>query len=246
MNTKLLCPLIITACLGGNCQAAMLAVEAGMMDWQSKASDYFGEAKDNNPFITLKGAVGNDYGDIYGHVKWEDPDDGAYYGTEINVIGQINLGETDWNLYGQVFDKSKPSWGETNTMLGLSWDKSYGDTYLQVALAGHFVDATYKSFDANFEGGFNGGYVYLLASHQLNLFQQYFKLTWWQEHFFDREDDYLVLSGDGKDFGFNGAVSVNWSFTKNLSFILSYRYAENNLGKQGYHDAIFYSLQYQL
>lgn len=92
MNKKLIYPLIISACLSGTCQAAMLAVEAGMMDWQSKASGYFGEAKDNNPFITLKGAVANDYGDIYGQVKWEDPDDGAYYGTEINVIGQINLG----------------------------------------------------------------------------------------------------------------------------------------------------------
>ncbi len=246
MKNKILCSLVMSACFAAPSQAAMLAVEAGVMDWQSKASDYFGEAKDNNPFIKIKGATGNAFGDIYAHVTFEDPDDSAMYGTEINLIGQINLGDTDWNLYGQVFDKSKPMWGETNTLLGISWDKDIGDTYFQVALAGHMVDATYKSFDADFEGGFNGGYVYLMASKNINLFEQDFKLTWWQEHYFGRDDDYLALSGDEKDFGLNGQLNINWSFTQNMSFNLSYRYSENNLGKQGYHDAIFYSLQYKL
>ncbi len=54
MNKKLMYPLIISACLSGTCQAAMLAVEAGMMDWQSKASDYFGEAKTITPLSPLK------------------------------------------------------------------------------------------------------------------------------------------------------------------------------------------------
>lgn len=246
MKKILSCLLLFPALFSASSQSAMLAVEAGVMDWQSKASDYFGEAKDNNPFVKVKGFTANEYGDLYGHVTFEDPDDNAMYGTEINLIGQINLGDSDWNLYGQVFDKSKPKWGETNTLLGISWDKDIDDYYLQVALAGHYVDATYQAFDKDFEGGFNGGYFYVMLSKNLNVFDQNFKLSWWQEHYFARDDEYLIMAGDGKDFGFNGQFSVNWSFTENLSLNLSYRYAENNLGKQGYQDAIFYSVQYKL
>ncbi|QYJ78740.1 outer membrane protein OmpK [Shewanella acanthi] len=246
MKKILFCSLLFPVFISVPAQSAMLAVEAGVMDWQSKASDYFGEAKDNNPFLKLKGFTANEYGDLYGHVTLEDPDNSSMYGTEINLVGQINIGDSDWNLYGQVFDKSKPKWGETNTLLGISWDKNIANTYFQVALAGHIVDATYQIFDKDFDGGFNGGYVYLMASRDVSVFDQNLTLTWWQEHYFARNDDYLILSGDEKDFGFNGQFNINWALSESTSINLSYRYSENNLGKQGYHDAIFYSFQYKL
>ncbi|ABV89336.1 hypothetical protein [Shewanella pealeana] len=247
MNKKLqsgIAALALSISFSSN--AAMLAVETGLMDWRSSASDYFGESKNNNPYIKMIGAHGTALGDIYGHVTLENFDNTDIYGTEINLVGQINIGETDFNLYGQVFDKSMPVWGETNTLLGLSWDKNYDNTYVQLAFAAHIVNATYKAFDSNFdEQGFNGGYAYLNISHDLSLFDQDFKFVWWQEFYFGRNEQYLELAGDMEDFGFNGQLRANWIINNNWSVGVSYRYAENNLGKKGYHDAFFYSVQYK-
>lgn len=247
MNKKILSGIAaLSVCIPLTSNAAMLSVEAGLMDWRNSASNYFGEAKNDNPYIKMIGAYGTDFGDIYTHVSLENIDDTDFFGTEINLVGQINLSDTDFNLYGQVFDKSMPVWGETNTLLGFSWDKSYDDTYVQLALAAHIVNATYKAFDSNFdEQGFNGGYVYLNISQDLNIFNQNFKFIWWQEFYFGRNEHYLALAGDMEDFGFNGQLRANWIINNNWSTAISYRYAENNLGKKGYHDAFFYSVQYK-
>ncbi|MBV7317459.1 outer membrane protein OmpK [Shewanella sp. NIFS-20-20] len=225
--------------------AAMLAIETGVMNWNSNATETFGEFKDANSFVSIKGATGSEFGDIYGHVKLENFDNSNLLGSEINLVGQINLADTDFNLYGQVFDKSMPNWGETNTLLGLSWDKSYDSTYVQLALAAHVVNATYKAFDKSFdEQGFNGGYAYINFSHSTSVMGQDFSFIWWQEVFFGRNDFYLQLAGDVEDVGFNGQFIAKWHANTHWSAAVSYRYAENNMGKKGYHDGIFYSVQY--
>ncbi|QIZ78138.1 hypothetical protein [Ferrimonas lipolytica] len=225
--------------------AAMLAVEAGVMDWGSKAENYFGDAKSSNPFIKIKAATGSEFGDIYGHFVLEDFDDSDLMGSEINVIGQINMGQTDFNWYGQIFSKTKPNWSETNTLLGFSHDKTWDNgIYTQVAVAGHIVTSDYQhfGFDVN---GFNGGYAYFGIDKTFAIADSALKLLWWQEHYFGRDDDYLIVAGDGEDHGFNGKLEARYFIgDTGLSAALAYRYAENNMGKQGYHDAIFYSMQY--
>ncbi|MCL1038378.1 hypothetical protein L2750_14690 [Shewanella submarina] len=226
--------------------AAMLAIETGIMDWNNNATEHFGKAKDSNLYAKMIGAYGTEFGDLYGHVTLENIDNMDLYGTEINLVGQINLGESDFNLYGQVFDKSMPAWGETNTLLGFSWDKNFDKTYVQVALAAHLVNATYKAFDNSFdEQGFNGGYAYLNLTRDVSLLEQNFKVIWWHEVYFGRNEHYLQLAGDMDKTGFNGQFITKWLINNNWSVNLSYRYAENNMGKKGYHDAIFYSLQYK-
>lgn len=229
---------------------AMLAVEVGIMDWSSSAEDYFGQGKSENEFITIKGATGNAFGDIYAHVKLEDFTHSNMLGSEINIVGQINIADSDFNWYGQVFNKQKPVWSETNTLLGLSFDKSWSNAWhTQVAVAAHIVTSDYHQFSkpdgTQFEtNGFNGGYVWLSTNRSFNAFNQDFTFGWWQEHFFGRGEDYLAVSGDTEDFGFNGQLTLRWHVTDNTSGALQYRYAENNLGKEGFHDAIFYSMQY--
>jgi len=226
-------------------QAGMLAVEAGVMDWSQQAEDYFGEGKSENSFIQMKGATGSAFGDLYAHVKLEDIEDSEAMGSEINIIGQINMGDSDFNWYGQVFNKQKPVWSETNTTLGVSWDKQFDNgLYAQLALAGHIVTADYKHFNSDFKGGFNGGYFIYTLMKDFDIGEQNFSFVWWQEHFFGRDDLYLKLSGDGKDFGFNGSAILRWHFHEQISAALTYRYAENNMGKDGFHDGVFYSLQY--
>ncbi len=226
-------------------QAGMLAIEAGLMDWGSRAETHFGEGKSENEFITIKGATGSAFGDVYAHVKLEDFTDTDLLGSEINLVGQINMGDSDWNWYGQVFNKQKPVWSETNTTLGISHDKTWDSGwYTQVALAGHIVTSDYAhfGFDAN---GFNGGYVWLMTSKTFDIKGHALTLGWWQEHFFARDDQYLIVSGDIEDHGFNGQLTLRYHIANTgLSAALQYRYAQNNLGKEGYHDGVFYSLQY--
>ncbi|TKB55421.1 nucleoside-specific channel-forming Tsx family protein [Ferrimonas aestuarii] len=231
--------------MSASTQAGMLAVEAGVMDWGSNAEQHFGEGKSENSFVKIKGATGNAFGDIYAHLQLEDIEDSEMIGSEINLIGQINIGDSDWNWYGQVFNKQKPVWSETNTLLGISWDKSFDNgLYAQVAFGGHVVTADYKHFDSDFKGGFNGGYNYLALIKPFELWGQSFTAIWWQEHYFGRDDLYLELSGDGSDFGFNGSAILQWHLGEQLSANLTYKYADNNLGKQGFHDGLFYALQY--
>ncbi|WP_252009200.1 outer membrane protein OmpK [Ferrimonas sp. SCSIO 43195] len=243
LNATLVAATMACACLPAH--AGMLAVEAGLMDWGSQAEDHFGKGKSENSFIKIKGATGNAFGDLYAHVQLEDVEDSEMIGSEINIVGQINIGQSDFNWYGQVFNKQKPVWSETNTLLGLSWDKTYdNDLYAQLAVAGHIVTADYKHFDGDFEGGFNGGYVIYTLSKGFSLGEHAFSMVWWQEHYFGRDDLYLSLSGDGEDFGLNGSAILRWHATDSLSASLTYKYANNNLGKEGFHDGLFYGLQY--
>ncbi|WOT06173.1 hypothetical protein [Shewanella youngdeokensis] len=224
--------------------AAMLAVEAGLMDWSDTSEAYFGESKSENEYIAIKGATGNAFGDVFAMVKLEDVTDSDLMGSEINIIGQINIGDSDFNWYGQVFNKTKPVWTETNTTLGFSHDKTWDNgLYTQVAVAAHIVTSDYAHFGFN-ANGFNGGYVYLGASKSFSALNQDFTVDWWQEHFFGRDDDYLIVSGDTEDFGFNGRATLRWHIGNGMSAAVSYRYAQNNLGKEGWHNAMFYSMQY--
>ncbi|WP_237524139.1 hypothetical protein [Shewanella sp. KX20019] len=230
--------------------ASMLAIETGIMDWSDSTEAYFGEGKSENEFVTIKGATGSAFGDVYAHIKLEDFTDSDMIGSEINIIGQINIGDSDFNWYGQVFSKQKPVWSETNSLLGFSHDKTWDNGwYTQVAVAGHIVTSDYNhfskpdgdKFDAN---GFNGGYAYLALNKSFSALSQDFTFGWWQEHYFGRGDDYLVVSGDVEDHGFNGQATLRWHVAGGLSAAIQYRYAQNNLGKEGWQNAIFYSMQY--
>ncbi|QIZ78141.1 hypothetical protein [Ferrimonas lipolytica] len=226
--------------LSASANAGMVAVEAGVMDWDGKAE----QSKGESPFVKIKGATGSEFGDVYAHLVLEDVDDNDLLGSEINIIGQINIGATDFNWYGQVFNKQKPTWSETNTFLGGSWDKGFDNgVYAQVALAAHVVTSDYEIYnqDAN---GFNGGYFYMTLNKGLEIGGQQFSINWWQEHMFGFNDDYKEFAMYGESHGFNGKLTAKWHIDNNLTAALAYRYADNNLGIQGYHDALFYSMQY--
>ncbi|GAA4872617.1 outer membrane protein OmpK [Ferrimonas pelagia] len=237
-------PLTMALLISFSSSAAMVATEVGIMDWGTKAEENFGKMKSENSFVKFKGYNATDWGDVYGHVKLEDFEDSDMISSEINLVGQIAIGETGFNYYGQVFNKTKPRWSETNTTLGFSWLHDMYGWDIQLALAAHIVNADYKNFDRSFKGGLNGGYQFTQIDRGFSIGGQDFKFTYWQEHFWGRDKNYLAISGDEKDFGFNGLVAIRWFLPANLSASIGYRYANNNLGIAGYHDAFMYSLQY--
>ncbi|USD37534.1 outer membrane protein OmpK [Ferrimonas sp. SCSIO 43195] len=242
-SNKLLVGLLSLAPLVTN--AADFYTEAGLIDWDNNHEQIFGKQRSENTFVRLVGVNGTDFGDIYGNITIEDIDDSAELGIEAILIGQANLGSSDFNLYGQVFAKNEPDWAETMVLPGISWDKVLDNgLYLQGALAANFIIADYRGLGTEWENGYNGGYLFLCAAKGFSAFGQDFNLMWNQENFVGRDDIYLEVTGDKKDFGFNGWLTLDWFATENVALSLSYRYSQNNLGVADYADAIFYSVKY--
>ena len=252
MNTKqklILLPTIILS-LSSQAYAGMTELELGYMNWSDNATDYFGKAKDNNEWILIRGETGTDFGDVYAHVKLEDFLDDNMVGSEINVAGQIHLTESGFNLYGQVFAKLANNWSETNMMLGLSHDRFWDNgIHTQVAVAVDYVTSDYalvgKGDGSQYQvNGFNGGYIWLSLDKNFDFLDQKFGISWFQENYFLRGDEYLEVAGDMNDFGINGRLAVSYFISESVSTSLQYRYYNNNGGKSGFHDGIFYSIVY--
>jgi hypothetical protein len=87
-NIKLIfCSLIYISSLSAN--ASDFTLESGVMDWSHKAEKVFGKQRSENAFVKLHGYNATDFGDLYGNVLIEDPDDQEEMGIEVVLIGQI-------------------------------------------------------------------------------------------------------------------------------------------------------------
>ncbi len=226
--------------------ASNFTIESGLMDWSHKAEESFGEQRSENAFVKIQGFNATDFGDIYGNVLIEDPDEQEEMGIEVVLIGQVNLKDTNFNLYNQVYVKNEPDWSETLVLPGISWDKGFDNgTYFQTAIALNYVIADYRGLGVpGWENGYNGLYLAMTATKDLNLLEQSFSLMWSQEQYFFRDDLYTEITTEDKSFGLNGWLVLDWHTTENLSLALSYRYSYNNMGLKGYSDGVFYSIKY--
>ncbi|MGE4262740.1 outer membrane protein OmpK [Shewanella sp.] len=245
-NIKLIfCSLIYISSLSAN--ASDFTLESGVMDWSHKAEKVFGKQRSENAFVKLHGYNATDFGDLYGNVLIEDPDDQEEMGIEVVLIGQINLPDSDFNAYSQVYVKNEPDWSETIVLPGVSWDKVFDNgLYFQSALALNYVIADYRGLGmSGWENGYNGLYFTLTASKDFDIFDNKFSVMWNQEQYFFRDDIYTDITGEQRSFGFNGWLVLDWHVTENFGLALSYRYSNNNMGVKGYSDGVFYSLKYK-
>ncbi|MDG5899448.1 hypothetical protein E2650_05920 [Shewanella xiamenensis] len=226
--------------------AANFILESGVMDWSQKAEDSFGKQRSENAFIKVHGSNATDFGDIYGNVLIEDPDDQEEMGIEVVLIGQANLPNSDFNFYSQVYVKNEPDWSETIILPGVSWDKVFENgLYFQSAATLNYVIADYRGLGIDgWENGYNGLYFTITTSKDFSLFDQDFSVMWTQEHYIFRDELYTSITREEKSFGFNGWLVIDWHILKQLSAAISYRYSNNNMGVKGYSDGVFYSLKY--
>lgn len=246
MNFLKLLLLIFASILSLSSYASNFTLESGIMDWSKKAEDVFGKQRSENAFIKLHGYNETDFGDIYGNVLIEDFDDQEEMGMEVVLIGQINLPNSNFNAYNQVYVKNEPDFSETIILPGISWDKILENGfYFQSALTLNYVIADYRGLGIDgWKNGYNGLYFTLTTSRDFSVLGQSFSVMWNQEHYLFRDELYTTITGEKKSFGFNGWLVIDWHVTEKLAAAISYRYSNNNMGVNGYSDGVFYSLKY--
>ncbi|MGL4523048.1 MAG: outer membrane protein OmpK [Bacilli bacterium] len=220
-------------------------ISVNKVDWSDGTSQRGGHLKDFD-FIELEGGAGNEFGDIYGFVDFENF---ASYGKvedmQVSMKGVTTLNTKVENLavYHQTFAFLSKDFKATDTVLGLSYQMRHESfsfrPFIGVQLSTHNADFNTERFS-----GLNGGMMGWTAMYDFNIGEEKFQITNWNELTFARNADYLKLSGDAKEFGVNGAVAAWWHISPRVSTGVQYRYADNRLGTNGRANGVIYTAKF--
>lgn len=238
-------------------------VNVNYLDWTGKTEDRtdpykgnLGGAKEDFIYIELEGGAGFDWGDLYGFFDLENPEnigddrEGETDNFRVATKGSIayNLGDSKWNAYGHVYHFEDSGYYDTNIVLGASYD-FFTDSgfWMKPFLGAHIETSTYNG------NGFNGYMAGWVFGYDFQVGEHKFSVNQWHETEFGRKDQHrgVGVNMDGEalvynSVGQNGAISVWWHFDNHVTAGLQYRYADHKLGTAGYHDAIIYTLKYNL
>ncbi|WP_341503092.1 outer membrane protein OmpK [Gallaecimonas sp. GXIMD4217] len=228
-------------------------VSVNYLDWTDKAeersrwNDIGVGYKSDFVYIEAEGGAGFTWGEVYGFFDWENPgrsvnDKPRHQRTATKGIIHVNLGESNWNLYGHVYNFSESGFTDQNRVLGFSYD---------VNTDWGFWAKPFIGYHNQVDIGSNGGMAGWVAGYNFELGGQKLSVINWHEFEFKRKKEYQGFNmGDtffptnGKSTSHNGAVSVWWNATDALTLGLQYRYADHKLGTPDYHDAVIYSVKY--
>lgn len=233
-------------------------ISVNYLDWTAKAEDRsnngYGGAKEDFIYLELEGGAGYSWGDVYGFIDLENPeninhDTGADGRTtnsfRIAAKGSIaaNIGSSNWNVYSHLYSLTVAEDGffDQNLVVGVSYDV-FTDSgfWIKPFLGVHYENQTYAG------SGFNGYMAGWVLGYNFEAFGQKFMVTNWHETEFAREDQFRYNGTEHKlkSTGQNGAVSLWWNATQELTFGLQYRYADHKLGTAAYHDAAIFTAKY--
>ncbi len=218
--------------------AAMPAQAEKLYDFGSLSLNHI-EWFDANPhheelkFIEVEYGAGYTWGSHYGFIDLEKNHDGDNsLSVKQNVA--INLGESDFAAYGQVFHaeslEDRQDFYSTDWVLGVQYNGfDFGKIMYKPFLGAVYSNA--NGVDAEFNGGMYGHLIVAPINES-------FTITNWHETQFGKDDNF-----DGGKTSQNGAIAA-WYHTKieHLDFGLQYRYGHHKLGtyaQSGNYGAIF-------
>lgn len=229
-------------------------VSVNYLDWTDKAEDRasFG-GKEDFYYLEVEGGAGFSWGDVYGFFDLENAhkigdDDAGADGFRIATKGSValNLGDSNWNAYGQVYHFEDGATGgtgfhDTNMVLGASYDLfTESGFWMKPFLGAHFENQTFAG------NGFNGYMAGYVMGYDFQVGGQKFGISQWHETEFGRKDQFRS-GADGRElnsYGHNGAIALWWHLPHNVTTGIQYRYFDNKLGDANYGDAIIYTLKY--
>ncbi|MCW7553138.1 ion channel protein Tsx [Endozoicomonas gorgoniicola] len=198
-------------------------------------------------FLELEGGAGFDWGEVYGFIDLENPhkknneDDGDGLRIAMKGTMRVFLGDTGLNLYGQIYDLSTGDFDEQNRVIGFGYNYANDNLFFKPFIGLHNAQSKY------FKEGNNGYMLGWVLGYNFNAFNQSFSVTNWNEYEFGRDKKYQTDKNDkskSKKSGINGAVSLWWNATDNITAGLQYRYANDKLGSATYQNAMIYTLKY--
>ena len=220
-------------------------VSISRLDWSSQTE----KKTDHKDFTYLEaeGGAGFTWGEVYGFIDLENPHKSNKDGRRVAMKGntRINLGDTGFNLYAQIYDLSTDGFNEQNRILGFGYNFTGDNYFFKPFLGAHNVNN-------NDYSGANGYMLGWVAGYNFKALGENFSVTNWHEIEFNRssryhrdiDDNYQPIDGTAPKNGYNGAVALWWDATDSITAGLQYRYANNKLGNNRYQNAMIYTLKY--
>lgn len=205
-------------------------VSINYLDWSGRTTRATG--KQDFTFLEIEGGAGYRWGEVYGFFDSENPGrQGSERRTAAKGVLRLNLGESDYNLYLQVYDFDAHGFHEQNRVLGVGRNFTHGAFWIKPFLGVHHAETT-------FFNDWNGGMLGWVFGYDRTIRGEKFSLTNWTEIEFARDRRYLVdAAGQSQRSCLNGALALWWRATKDISLGLQYRYADRKLGSATYQDA---------
>jgi len=240
--------MLIAAPVFAEQQSGFANVSVNYWDWSQGTQDRSG--KKSFSYVGAEAGAGYDWGDVYGFLYLQNPGKGSFkeeqqgqhgadqFRIEAKTTVNINIGESKWSWYGDIFNFSDSAGGyEQNLIAGLSYEFNADNGFwMRPFLGAHYVHNS--DIGAGFNGVMTGwalGYTAFIGDHKLTFFN-------WNEIELFRADEYAGINGDKT--GLNGAASLWYQYNDQLSFGIQYRYAKDKLGANTYQNGFIYTTKY--
>ncbi|MEQ6291206.1 outer membrane protein OmpK [Vogesella sp. GCM10023246] len=258
MNTRTtLIALALASCAGfAHADYSFSNISANWLDWSDGTQERtqkgpFG-GKNDFGYLEAEGGMGGNWGELYGFLDVENPDKSTHEDAGQNrryaskLVARVNvgcIGNLPLQAYAHVYDFRDADFYDQNRVLGLGTALTSGNFWIKPFLGAH---QEFKQGVGAHRNGMMGGWV---LGYSFNLAGQSLMLTQWHEIEFAREDAYLAMAKDGevvraRKLANNGAVSLWWNASKDITAGVSYRYADHKLGAASYQNALISTLKY--
>lgn len=223
---------------------SFLDVSVNYFDWSRKTSTQ--TAQKDFTYLELEGGAGWDWGEFYGFFDIENPNHSYHEAYPKNLrftikpILDIYI-KNGFALHIHDFALKSDTFYVNNLITGFSYKYSTEHFWFQPFIGTHYQNSTYYT-------GFNGYMTGWNINFDTEIFGEKIKFFQWHEIEFARDKNHYLFegnpTGDGKEYGVNGAISIWWCSSQHFTPGIQYRYADHKLGYAKYQDALIYSLKY--
>jgi len=210
-------------------------ISVNYLDWSTKTENE--SPQKDFAYLEFEAGAGFDWGDFYMFLDIENPTD-SYTNTAphdlrfaFKPVLDIKIANSNWSYHIQDYSLTSDTFFVHNFINAIAYKYSTDGFWIRPFLGIHYQESTYYS-------GFNGymfGWTFL---YDFSINNANFSIAQWHENTFDRDKT------DYKKDGFQGALSAWYKASDEITMGLQYRYADQNLGYDGYQDGIIYSLKY--
>jgi len=215
------------------------------LNWSSSTEE--NTYQEDFAYIELEGGAGWDWGQFYGFADIENPlssyDDEPAKDLRFVVKPILDIYiKNNFALHVQTFYLNSKNFYVNNFVTGISYLYKTDSLWFTPFLGTHYQNSTYYS-------GFNGYMLGWAFNYDFEIFSQNFYIFNWHEMEFARAKEGYELEdgtaiGDGKSYGFNGALSAWWKINQHFHTGVQYRYAKYKLGSDTYQSGIIYTAKY--
>lgn len=257
MTRKVLAAVVMAGCASlAHADYSFSNISANWLDWSDgtearTGSGPFGQKQDFG-YLEAEGGMGGNWGELYGFVDIENPtqSDNEVGGQNrryaSKIVARANVATVAGlpvQAYAHVYDFRDGGFFDQNRVVGLGTSLSKGNLWVKPFIGAH--QELKKGIGAD-RNGMMAGWV---LGYSFNIAGQNMMVTQWHEIEFDREDKFLTMAQNGNvvtgnKVAHNGAVSLWWNATKNVTGGLTYRYADQKLGSASWQNALITTVKY--